>query len=670
MEKNRKIARILTILVISIILIVGLVIFIFNFSLNDSSYSIVEKKWIADNKVNVVDVNVFNDVPVYGYNGSGVIFDFLDRFGNDNDINFNEISYYTSGSDINYSSISFRVLNDNEEILDKDILLYSDSYVILSLDNNKLNDLSSVGKIGINKSDKDIVSYYFSDDCEYVEYDSDDKVVEGLINKEVSYVMVPGMLHMDDILSNDLNIVYNMTDISKKYVLRIDDDTVYGIFNKYYNSYLVNDFRDSYSSNYLNIYFNSKNVRDLDRKNYNSKVYRYGYVVNMPYENIDSSGFVGVISNYLADFERIFNVEIDTIKYDTVDEVKTALINGDIDLALTNFDYSNLNMDSVITNYISNNEYVIISKNNMDAKDIKSFKNNTINVVGSSYLYNICKNNDIKVAVFKNTNDLIRNIGDDSVVIMDYGTYVYYKNSKLKDYNVVYRDVLDDGYRFIVNKNSSVLEGLIDYYVNSTSYNSVRFKYNTKISLGGDYSNVKIVSIIGLIIVLLSISLFFTLRGGKNKAINKDDRLKYIDPMTSLKNRNYLNQNIDKWDDNVIFPQCIIMVDLNGLKEINDKDGRIVGDEVVKKAASILINNQKENSDILRSSGDEFLIYMVGYEEDVVKEYIRLLNREFKNIPNGLGASFGYSMIYDEVKIIDDAINEALIMLENSKNKK
>ena len=107
-----------------------------------------------------------------------------------------------------------------------------------------------------------------------------------------------------------------------------------------------------------------------------------------------------------------------------------------------------------------------------------------------------------------------------------------------------------------------------------------------------------------------------------------------------------------------------------GLKEINDKDGRVVGDEVVKKAASILINNQKENSDILRSSGDEFLIYMVGYEEDVVKEYLRLLNREFKNIPNGLGASFGYSMIYDEVKIIDDAINEALIMLENTKDKK
>ena len=669
MKTKKKFGKVITILIISIVLLVGFVIFILNFTTNDSSYSIIEKKWITDHKTNVVDVNVYNDIPVYGYNGTGIIFDLLDHFSEDNEINFNKISYYTN-STTNYSDISFRVLNNSEKLEDKDLLMYTDNYVILSLDNTNLMDLSNIEKIGINKNDSSDIHYYLKDDCEYVEYDTDDEAIEGLINKEIDYIMVANMIHMDDILKNKLNIVYNMTDISKKYVLRIEDDTLYSIFTKYYNNFLTNDFKESYSSNYLSIYFNSKGVSDLQRKNYNSKVYKYGYVVNMPYENNDSSGFVGIISNYLSDFEKIFNIEIETIKYNTVDELKNALINNEVDFALTNFNYSSLNMDSIVSDPIVNSEYVVISKNNIDAKSIKSFKNNTVNVVGSSYLHNLCNENGINVKVFNDTNELIRNIEDDSIIMMDYDTYAYYKDSKLKDYKIIYSDRLEDGYRFIANNNNLVLEELIDYYVNSTSYNSVRYKYNTTISLSKDYTNIKVVGIIAGILLVLGISLLITIKVSKDKTMNKEERLKYIDPMTSLKNRNYLNHNIGKWDDNVIFPQCIIMIDLNKLKEINDKEGREVGDEVVKKAASILINNQKENSDILRSSGDEFLIYMVGYEEDSIKEYIKLLYREMKNIPKGLGASIGYSMIYDEVKIIDDAINEALIMMMKNKEKK
>ena len=81
--------------------------------------------------------------------------------------------------------------------------------------------------------------------------------------------------------------------------------------------------------------------------------------------------------------------------------------------------------------------------------------------------------------------------------------------------------------------------------------------------------------------------------------ITKDEKQKYIDPMPSLKNRNYLNLNIYKWDDNVIFPQSVVVMDVNRLREINDTYGREAGDEIVKKVASVLINNQLENTDIV-----------------------------------------------------------------------
>mgnify|MGYP003303267672 CR=1 FL=1 len=129
-----------------------------------------------------------------------------------------------------------------------------------------------------------------------------------------------------------------------------------------------------------------------------------------------------------------------------------------------------------------------------------------------------------------------------------------------------------------------------------------------------------------------------------------------------------MNHNIYTWDDNVIFPQSVVVFDLNSVREVNDKLGREAGDEVIKKVAGVLINNQLENTDIIRSGGDEFLIYMIGYEEKKVVEYTKNLVKEMKSIPNSFGVECGYSMILDEVKTVDDAINEAIIMMnKNSK---
>ena len=61
---------------------------------------------------------------------------------------------------------------------------------------------------------------------------------------------------------------------------------------------------------------------------------------------------------------------------------------------------------------------------------------------------------------------------------------------------------------------------------------------------------------------------------------------------------------------------------------------------------------------------------MVGYDEKKVVEHVRNLMKEMKKIPNSLGVAAGYSMILDEVKTVDDAINEAIIMMNKNKEKK
>ena len=158
-------------------------------------------------------------------------------------------------------------------------------------------------------------------------------------------------------------------------------------------------------------------------------------------------------------------------------------------------------------------------------------------------------------------------------------------------------------------------------------------------------------------------------RNNKKKDISKENKLKFIDVMTSLKNRNYLNYNIKKWDDNVIYPQSIVIIDLNNVKYINDNYGHEEGDNVIKEAANILLNSQLENTDIMRTDGNEFLVYMVGYDEKAVQDYTRNVNQLLKELPHNFGATFGYSMITDDIKTIDDAINEATLSMRQAKER-
>ena len=71
----------------------------------------------------------------------------------------------------------------------------------------------------------------------------------------------------------------------------------------------------------------------------------------------------------------------------------------------------------------------------------------------------------------------------------------------------------------------------------------------------------------------------------------------------------------------------------------------------------------------MRTDGNEFLVYMVGYDEKQVVSYTRKIYKELKELPYGFGATLGYSMITDDIKTVDDAINEATIEMRNAKEK-
>lgn len=679
MKKNSKINKIVILSIIGLILTISLVIFILNYTKDSSSYSILEKNWINNHSNTIIDVSVYNDVPIYGQNGQGIIFSYLEEFTKSNGIEFNKVSYVQNNNQ-NLKDVSFRILDFNTELTDNDIEIYKDYYVIVSKDNVTLDTIQDLDEIKLGVLDNDInnIKYYLNEanNITYVACKTVEEMLTKIESKDIEYMAIPKTMYLDDILTNDMNIVYHVSELYKKYVITVNgDNTLRSIINKYWMIYNREYLENKYKTYFLNTIFSYENITEAERMSYNGSAYTYGYVVNMPFENTINKEFVGTISNYLSGFEDIADVDFKIVAYNSIVELKQALSHGEVDLVFANFNTNGVNVDTLKTISPFEEEYVVLSKESLVVNTIRSLKGQTIYTVKNTYIYDYLGENNISTKGYNNTDELLRNIRNDSVVMLDRDTYEYYQNTKFKDYKIIYKNNLNQEYNFVirdVNKNNTFYQ-LFNYYVSDINYKTIQHEYNTDYIINSSNQLNALIKyiLVSLVIIFIVASIVFIVikKKSNKKELKKEDKLKFTDVMTSLKNRNYLNYNIKKWDENVIYPQAIVIIDLNNVKYINDNYGHIEGDELIKKAASVLIINQQENTDIIRTDGNEFLIYMVGYEEKKVIEYTRKINKELKDLPHGFGATIGYSMIEDDIKTIDDAINEATLSMRQAKEK-
>lgn len=119
------------------------------------------------------------------------------------------------------------------------------------------------------------------------------------------------------------------------------------------------------------------------------------------------------------------------------------------------------------------------------------------------------------------------------------------------------------------------------------------------------------------------------------------ERLKrsiYQDPLTGLHNRFYLNTRYKYFTMEESQPLSLVYVDISGLKVINDYLGHAKGDELVKLSAQILSNDVYLDHEVVRLSGDEFLLIFTNCSDEQCKSFInkfactldeRNRNREF-----------------------------------------
>lgn len=642
---------------------------------NNNSYTILEKKWIEDNRNKVIDISILNDIPAINYNGNGLLFSFFEDFEKDMGLKFNKSAYKIK--DNVSSNYVFQVVDQKK---DNDILIMKDNFVLITKNVNFYDNIQDIYdlKIGIMDSDLSLFSEILDNNI-LESFESYDNLMEDLVKEdtELDGIIILKSFAMKFLIDNNLKISYQFFNQTKDFVITLNgDETLNSIIRKYYANWFSKSFNDEYNESLLNHYYEFKNIKDSERTDIRSKKYVYGFVENGIFDLLNGSKLRGINNLVLKNFSDFSGVAISFKRYNNIKDLVESFNNSTIDILLNTSNTTDFSNNGLVTFDGIGSKLAVVSSynNNVIIDSMNSLTGEEIAIVDGSFLESYLENYNVNIHKYQNMKDLLNHISDDELLIIDLDNYNYYKNSSLIDYKIDY--VIDEqvNYKYIINGNEKNLADLFDFYINyisstqiiSENYNNIA--YNVI-----DYFFILVVVIILLFVALLLISINkikkYLVQRRKHKKINlsKEDKLKFIDQLTSLKNRAYLNSKIDSWDNSEIYPQSIVIVDLNNISAINDNYGREEGDRVIVEAASILINSQLPNSEIIRTDGNEFLIYLVGYNEKNVISYLRNISRSMKKLTHGFGAATGYSMINDGIKTIDDAVNEATLDMKNNK---
>jgi diguanylate cyclase (GGDEF)-like protein/PAS domain S-box-containing protein len=119
-----------------------------------------------------------------------------------------------------------------------------------------------------------------------------------------------------------------------------------------------------------------------------------------------------------------------------------------------------------------------------------------------------------------------------------------------------------------------------------------------------------------------------------------ETKLRYLsthDMLTSIYNRAYFDEELDRLKKGRKFPVSIVMADVDMLKETNDQLGHAAGDELLKHTAEVFKGAFRREDVAARIGGDEFAALLPNTDEAALVEAMDRLQRHLAlcNVENG-----------------------------------
>lgn len=210
---------------------------------------------------------------------------------------------------------------------------------------------------------------------------------------------------------------------------------------------------------------------------------------------------------------------------------------------------------------------------------------------------------------------------------------------------------------YVVNSKTNVIEGATDknkigkkILTTNKQYNYVTRKhenYNVSVCMSesmNSQSNIVAILIVGIYLTLASCLLVLMLSQVLKEKYEKE---KYIytsntDELTKCLNRRAYEADIQKLDLNSEW--VYISLDLNGLKQTNDKMGHSAGDELICAASSCMKFAFASYGKIYRIGGDEFVVLLTQSVSDlqhILKVFDSTISNWHGKYSNSMSVSYG-----------------------------
>jgi len=138
-----------------------------------------------------------------------------------------------------------------------------------------------------------------------------------------------------------------------------------------------------------------------------------------------------------------------------------------------------------------------------------------------------------------------------------------------------------------------------------------------------------------------------------------------FDPLTKVYNRSfvltYLEQELEKIKREKEKEMCLIFIDLDDFKKINDTYGHVKGDEILSEVSKIFKNNFRSSDIFGRFGGDEFILIVNTGNKEAIEEKLKFIKNQIEKIfkEYNLSLSYGIVVIPKETVNLEEALKMA-----------
>ncbi len=174
--------------------------------------------------------------------------------------------------------------------------------------------------------------------------------------------------------------------------------------------------------------------------------------------------------------------------------------------------------------------------------------------------------------------------------------------------------------------------------------------------------------------LLQAIGSFITMAMERSDLHVRAEELKEIsitDPMTGLLNRRYFQERLTEEIERTRrhgLPICLIIIDIDDFKQVNDKYGHLIGDEVLKDVSQVIRNTIRTIDVASRFGGEEFTVILPHTSKD---DAVLIANRLCELISKGgdlqkkiqgmkaLTVSIGLASFPEDAQSVNELIDSA-----------